>query len=94
MKKIITLVAIGLFTLNATAQAAKPVAIEKAEKESCCAAKASHDKAMTANEVAICQAKCKAEGKKCEAKMTQTEGKKCDEKMAATAGKSCCSKKA
>jgi hypothetical protein len=94
MKKIITIVVFGLFTLNAAAQEAKPVAIKKAAKESCFAAKASNNKAMTSNEVAKCQAKCKAEGKKCEATMAQTEGKKCDEKMATAEGKKCCTTKA
>lgn len=94
MKKIITLMAIGLFTLNAAAQEAKPLAQEKAKKESCCTAKASDEKAMTTTEVAKCQAKCKAEGKKCEATMAQKEEKKCDEKMATAEGKKCCMKKA
>ncbi|HEY4617079.1 MAG TPA: hypothetical protein VIH09_02660 [Flavobacterium sp.] len=94
MKKIITIVAFGLFTLNAAAQEAKPVVQEKAKKESCCAAKASDEKTMTAAEVTKCQAKCKAEGKKCEATMAQNEGKKCDEKMATAEGKKCCLKKA
>jgi hypothetical protein len=94
MKKIITLVAIVLFTLNTAAQEAKPVAKEKAKKESCCAAKATNDKTMTATEVAKCQEKCKAEGKKCEATMAQMAEKKCDAKMATAEGKKCSTKKA
>lgn len=94
MKKIITIVAFGLFTLNAAAQEAKPVVQEKAKKEWCCAAKASDEKAMTAAEVAKCQEKCKSEGKKCDTTMAQAEGKKCDDKMATAEGKKCCMKKA
>jgi hypothetical protein len=82
MKKIITLVAIALFSLNAAAQEAKTVTKEVAKKESCCAAKASNEKAMTATEISKCQAKCKAEGKKCDAKMAATEEKKCCDKKA------------
>jgi len=91
MKKIGTLLAIALFTINVGAQEVKPK--EKAKKESCCA-KDSNLKAMTVAEIEICQAKCKAEGKKCDAKMAQTEGKKCDATMAKVEGKKCCAKKA
>jgi hypothetical protein len=78
IKKILVLVAIGLFTINATAQDGK----KAAKKESGCAAKADDHKAMTADEVTKCQAKCKAEGKKCDAKMVATEEKKCCAKKA------------
>ncbi|PKH67774.1 hypothetical protein CXF59_07715 [Flavobacterium sp. ALD4] len=78
MKKIITLLAISLFTLNAAAQEVKPATLEKAEKESCLTAKASNDKAMTAAEIS----KCKAEEKKCDATMAATEEKKCCAKKA------------
>lgn len=89
MKKIITVMAIGLFALNASAQEAKPVAVEKAKKESCCIAKDSNEKVMSAADVEQCKIKCKAEGKVCEA----TEGKKCDAKMGSAEEKKCCSKK-
>ena len=78
MKKIITLLAISLFTLNAAAQEVKSATLEKAEKESCLTAKASNDKAMTAAEIS----KCKAEGKKCDATIAATEEKKCCGKKA------------
>jgi hypothetical protein len=90
MKKIGILLAIALFTINIGAQETKPVIKEK----SCCAKKESNAKAMTTAEVKKCQAKCKAEGKKCDAKMAQAEGKKCDVSMVKAEGKKCCSKKA
>ena len=73
MKKIITLVAIAFFTINLSAQEVKAVAKEKTKKESCCAKKDANAKAMSSAEVAKCQARCKAEGKKCET----GSGKKC-----------------
>jgi hypothetical protein len=82
MKKMITLVAIALFSLSAAAQEAKTVTKEVAKKESCCAAKASNEKAMTAAETSKCKAKCKAEEKKCDATMAATEEKKCRAKKA------------
>lgn len=91
MKKIGALLAVALFTINVGAQEVKPK--EKVKKESCCA-KDSDMKAMTVAEIEICQAKCKAEGKKCDVKMAQTEGKKCDATMAKVEGKKCCAKKA
>ena len=93
MKKIGTLLAIALFTINVGAQQTKPDVKEKAKKESCCI-KDSNVKAMTVAEIEKCQAKCKAEGKKCDAKMAQTEGKKCDATVVKAEGKKCCSKKA
>lgn len=77
MKKIITVLAIVLFTITASAQEVKTT--KSATKESCCA------KSMSANDVAKCQAKCKAEGKVCTADAKATCKK--DEKK-------CCSKKA
>lgn len=70
MKKIITVIAIAFFTINLSAQEVKATK-EKAKKESCCAKKES--KTMSASEIAKCQAKCKAEGKKCDS----GSGKKC-----------------
>lgn len=40
-------------------------------------AKVSSSKNMNADDVAKCQAKCKAEGKKCDAKKSKKEGEKC-----------------
>jgi hypothetical protein len=57
--------AIAIFITTVTAQEAKPVAIEKAKKESCCAAKFTNDKAMTAENAEQRQIKGKAQGKKC-----------------------------
>ena len=91
MKKIGIIIAMALFTITVGAQEVKPK--EKAKKESCCI-KDSKVKAMTVAEIEKCQAKCKAEGKKCYAKMAQTEGKKCDATMAKAEGKKCCTKKA
>ena len=73
MKKVISFIAIALFTITISAQEVKPATKEKAKKESCCAKKDSKSKGMTAAEVAKCQAKCKAEGKKCDS----GSGKKC-----------------
>jgi hypothetical protein len=94
MKKIGTILAIALFTINVGAQEVKPDVKEKAKKESCCVKDDSNIKAMNVAEIEKCQAKCKAEGKKCDAKMAQTEGKKCDATMAKAEGKKCCAKKA
>jgi hypothetical protein len=77
MKKIGAILAILLFTLNASAQEVKPVAKEKAKKESCCAKKESNSKMMSAEEMEKCKIKCKAEGKKCDATMAKASGKKC-----------------
>ncbi len=78
MKKILTVLAIVLFTIHTGAQETNTTAKTEVKKEKCCA---KHD-VMTKEEVATCKAKCKAEGKKCEAKMTQAEGKKCGVKKA------------
>ena len=82
MKKMITLLAIALFTINASAQQAKPAQKEKAKKEACCMAKESDTKKMTAAEVTKCKAKCKAEGKKCDAKTSKKDEKACCAKKA------------
>ena len=87
MKKIGVLLAMALFTITVGAQETKPDVKEKAKKES-------NEKAMTSAELEKCQAKCKVEGKKCDAKMAQTEGKKCGATMAKAEGKKCCAKKA
>lgn len=94
MKKIFTVLAITLFTITVSAQEAKPVAKEKAKKESCCAKKGSEAKVASAEEIAKCKAKCLAEGKKCDKSMANTEEKKCHADMAKTEGKKCCAKKA
>ena len=73
MKKIVTFLAIAFLTINMSAQEVKTSSKDKAKKESCCAKKDSKSKGMTAAEVAKCQAKCKAEGKKCDS----SSGKKC-----------------
>lgn len=62
MKKIAPLLAVLLFTISAVAQETKPVAKEKAKKESCCAKKDSKSKEMSATAVEKCK---KASGKKC-----------------------------
>ncbi len=82
MKRILILAAFVLFTINSNAQDGKKVVKKEVKKESCCSAKADDNKAMTADAVAKCQAKCKAEGKKCDAKMVATEEKKCCAKKA------------
>lgn len=94
MKKIGTILAIALFTINVGAQQTSPDEKEKAKNESCCVTEDSNAKAMTAAEVEKCKIKCKAEGKKCDAKMVQSEGKKCDANMAKVEGKKCCATKA
>lgn len=67
MKKILAFVAICLFTLNMNAQEKK-----------CCAKKEECAKNMTAKEVEACKAKCKAEGKTCDA---TAKGKKAHANM-------------
>jgi len=99
MKKIIILLAIVLFTINASAQQTKPVAKETTKKESCCAKHDANAKAMSSEEIAKCQAKCKAEGKKCTAEemaKCSSATKKCSpEEMAKCKKdeKKCCAKK-
>ena len=63
MKKLLTIIAITLFTINISAQETKPATKEKEEKS--CSSHDAHSKKMTKEEIAICKAKCKAEGKKC-----------------------------
>ena len=77
MKKIIACIAIAFLTVNLSAQESKTATKEKAKKESCCAKKDSKSKAMSADEIEKCQAKCKAEGKKCDASSAKASGKKC-----------------
>jgi len=80
MKKIVSIIAIAFLSLNVSAQEVKAVAKEKTKKESCCSKKDSKSMTMTAEEVATCQAKCKADGKKCKAlgkKQESASGKKC-----------------
>lgn len=69
MKKVIAILALAFFTVSMTAQETK-----QAKKEMSCCSK--HTK-MSADDVAKCKAKCKAEGKKCDAKMEKASGKKC-----------------
>ena len=84
MKKILTVLAVVLFSINADAQETKLTAKEKEEKNSC-VKHDTHAKAMTSEELAKCQAKCKAEGKVC------TADKKAECKKDS---KKCCAKKA
>jgi hypothetical protein len=83
MKKIIILFAIALFTINATAQQTKPVAKATTKKATYCAKQDATAKIMTPDEISKCQAKCKAEGKKC----TAEEMAKCPKDS-----KKCCAK--
>ncbi|NDP26324.1 MAG: hypothetical protein GZ087_02695 [Flavobacterium sp.] len=83
MKKISILFAIALFTINVSAQQTKPVAKETTKKATCCAKQEANAKIMTPDEIARCQAKCKAEGKKC----TAEEMAKCPKES-----KKCCAK--
>jgi hypothetical protein len=73
MKKIVTIIAIAFLSINVSAQEVKAAAKDKTKKESCCSKKETKSKKMTAEEVAKCQAKCKADGKKCDT----GAGKKC-----------------
>ncbi|MEY4433444.1 MAG: hypothetical protein RLZZ44_1578 [Bacteroidota bacterium] len=70
MKKVVAIVALALFTVSINAQETK-----QEKKEMSVTMK--HDKKMSADEVAKCKAKCKAEGKKCDAKTEKASGKKC-----------------
>ncbi|MGO4822429.1 MULTISPECIES: hypothetical protein [unclassified Flavobacterium] len=82
MKRIILFAAFVLFTISSNAQDAKSTTKSEPKKEKkCCANEADH-KAMTAAEVSKCQAKCKAEGKKCTAAVTRKDEKKCCVKKA------------
>lgn len=85
MKKILTVIAIALFTINASAQEEKTATKETQKKEACCSKHDANAKAMTSEEIAKCQAKCKAEGKVCTVDK-KAECKKDDKK--------CCAKKA
>ena len=69
MKKVIAILALAFFTVSMTAQEPK----QEKKEMACCSknAKKSND------EVAKSQAKCKAEGKKCDAKAHKASGKKC-----------------
>ncbi len=60
MKKIVTVLAIALFTLTISAQQTKPATPVK--KEACCAKKCTDDKKMkcTAEEKAKCEKKTKS----------------------------------
>lgn len=78
MKKILIALAVVLFTINVGAQDTKSNTKATSKKESCC------KKAMTAEEIAKCQEKCKAEGKEC----TAGDMAKCNKET-----KSCCAKK-
>ena len=80
MKKIVTIIAIAFLSINVNAQEVKAVAKEKTKKESCCLKKDGTSTPMNAEEIAKCQAQCKADGKKCKAdekKQEPTSGKKC-----------------
>lgn len=82
MTKILSILVIALFTITASAQEVKTTSKKEVQKEKECCLKASDSKAMTADEIAQHKAKCKAEGKKCDTKMTGTEEKKCCAKKA------------
>jgi len=69
MKKVVAVLALAFFTVSMTAQEPK-----QEKKEMSCSSK--HAK-MSADEVAKCKAKCKEEGKKCDAKSEKASGKKC-----------------
>ncbi|BDB54803.1 hypothetical protein GENT5_11080 [Flavobacterium ammoniigenes] len=69
MKKVIAILALAFFSVSITAQESK-----QEKKEMACCSK--HAK-MSNDEVTKCQAKCKAEGKKCDAKAHKASGKKC-----------------
>lgn len=80
MKKIVTIIAIAFLSINVNAQEVKAVPKEQNKKESCCSKKDSKSTPMTAEDLATCQAKCKADGKKCKAdgkKQEPASGKKC-----------------
>ena len=69
MKKVVAMLALAFFTVSMTAQETK-----QEKKEMTCCSK--HAK-MSIDEVAKCQAKSKAEGKKCDAKAHKASGKEC-----------------
>lgn len=77
MKKLLTVLAIALFTIGAQAQDAKPAQKQTAKKESCCAKKTETAKKMTTADIEKCKAKCKAEGKTCNAVTSKKEKKSC-----------------
>jgi uncharacterized protein YraI len=85
MKKILSILAIALFTVTVGAQEAKTVVKAKTNTEACCAKKTSEAKLMSADEIAQCKIKCNAEGKKCDVAVNNTEGGNCSsETMTAT----------
>jgi hypothetical protein len=69
MTKIITFLTITLFSLGVNAQ--------DAQKESNSSKKTASAKAMSTADIAKCKAKCKAEGKTCQAVTTKKEKKSC-----------------
>jgi hypothetical protein len=92
MKKILIIIVIALFSVPVGAQETKPTTTEKQEK-SCTSHDASSNK-MTKEEIAICKANSKAQGKKCDAKAMsncKNESKKCSSED--KEGKKCCAKK-
>lgn len=93
MKKILTIIAIALFTLNISAQETKTTTKEKVEKT--CSKHDAHAKKLTEKETIACKAKCKAEGKKCNAE-DMSKCKKAEKKCSAEdkkEGEKCCAKK-
>ena len=69
MKKVVAILKLAFIKVSMTDQEPK----QEKKEMACCSknAKKSND------EVAKCQAKCKAEGKKCDAKAHKASGKKC-----------------
>ena len=77
MTKVITILTIALFSLGIQAQETKPAKKETVKKESCCSKKSDSSKKMTDAEIQKCKAKCKAEGKTCDAGKTKKDKKSC-----------------
>lgn len=92
MKKILTFLAIVIFSLNASAQETKPA---PKEEQKVCSKHDSHSKKMTEEEIKACKVKCKAERKKCKFE-DMSKCKKADKKCSPeekAKNKKCCAKK-
>jgi hypothetical protein len=77
MKKILSILAIALFTVTVGAQEAKTVVKAKKNTDACCTKKTSEAKLMSADEIAQCKIKCNAKGKKCDVAMNNAEVGNC-----------------
>lgn len=77
MKKLLTVLAIALFTIGAQAQETKPAQKQKNTTATCGVKKTDSSEKMTATDIEKCKTKCKSEGKTCDVTATRKEKKAC-----------------